>query len=205
MGQPSQTYGVVFNINYSAQLTTILPAATDAIDEVGPVGSSLACTFCVVRTFGMLLNAGGGGPVVGARLPLEPNKITKPSAARANSHCITHGRYVGYLVSHRGGGEDRSLNFCKPGLSIQMFPVMPVRHHRRARRAGVSVLPSLAENPAQQAECAEEDHNRGDDGEHQEGDEEGAASAAALLDEYLCRRLLRRWLSHSGAFSLRWV
>jgi hypothetical protein len=48
-----------FNINYSAQLTTILPAAADAIEEVGPVGSSLACTFCVVRTFGMLLNAGG--------------------------------------------------------------------------------------------------------------------------------------------------
>ena len=43
-------YGVVFNINYSAQLTAILPAAADAIDEVGPVGSSLACTFCVVRT-----------------------------------------------------------------------------------------------------------------------------------------------------------
>jgi hypothetical protein len=64
----------------------------------------------------------------------------------------------------------------------------------------VSALPSLAENPAQQAECAQEDHNRCDDGEHQEGDEEGAASAAALLGEYLCRRLLRRWLSHS-AFS----
>jgi hypothetical protein len=26
-----------------------------------------------------------------------------------------------------------------------------------------------------------------------------------LLDEYLCRRLLRRWLSHSGAFSLSWM
>jgi hypothetical protein len=38
---------------------------------------------------------------------------------------------------------------------------------------------------------------------YQEGDEEHAASAAALLGEYLCRRLLRR-LSHS-AFSLRWM
>ena len=63
----------------------------------------------------------------------------------------------------------------------------------------MSALPSLAENPAQQAECAQEDHNRGDDGEYQEGDDEGAASAAALLGEYLSRRLLRR-LSHS-AFS----
>ena len=69
----------------------------------------------------------------------------------------------------------------------------------------MSALPLLAENPAQQAECAEEDHNRGDDGQHQESDEEGAASAAVLLDEYLCRRLLRRWLSQIGAFSLRWV
>ena len=41
--------------------------------------------------------------------------------------------------------------------------------------------------------------HRCDDAEHKEGDEERAASAAALLGEYLCRRLLRR-LSHN-AFS----
>jgi hypothetical protein len=50
------------------------------------VGSSLACTICKHPYFGMILNAGGpAGPVVGARLPLEPNKITKPSAARVVS------------------------------------------------------------------------------------------------------------------------
>src|SRR5215218_8236827 len=112
--------------------------------------------------------------------PLSPRWLT----------CITPGRYVG-----------SQPHFCKAGLwSIQIFPVMPARHHRTTRGADVFALPSLAKNPAQQAECAEEDHSRGDDGEHQEGDEEGAASAAALLDEYLCRRLLRRWLSHSGGF-----
>ena len=55
MGQPCQTYSVVFNINYSAQLTTILPAA---IDDGGPVGRAWLVR-CVVRTVGMLLNAGG--------------------------------------------------------------------------------------------------------------------------------------------------
>jgi hypothetical protein len=62
----------------------------------------------------------------------------------------------------------------------------------------VFALPPLAENPAKQAKCAQENHNRSDDGEHEERDEECAASAAALLGEYLYRWLLRR--SSHGAF-----
>ena len=80
-----------------------------------------------------------------------------------------------------------------------MFPVMPVRLQAERDEPACPALPLLAENPVQQAECAEEDHNRGDDCEHQEGDEEGAASTAALLGEYLCRRRLRR-LGHSAFF-----
>jgi hypothetical protein len=59
MGQPCQTYGVVFNINYSAQLTTILPAAAECDRRGRSCGVELGLYVCVVRTFGMLLNAGG--------------------------------------------------------------------------------------------------------------------------------------------------
>jgi hypothetical protein len=37
----------------------------------------------------------------------------------------------------------------------------------------------ILENSREQAEAVQEHHFGGDDGEHQEGDEEGAASAAA--------------------------
>jgi hypothetical protein len=62
-----------------------LPAATDAIDQVGPLGIELG----LHGLRGAVLRHDlepwrTGGPAVGARLPLEPNKITKPSAARGS-------------------------------------------------------------------------------------------------------------------------
>ena len=46
------------------------------------MGSSLACTVCVMPNFGMILNLGGRvRQLIGTRSPPEPNKITKPRPA----------------------------------------------------------------------------------------------------------------------------
>jgi hypothetical protein len=79
-----RTVHVVFNINYSEPLITILPAAVDAIDKAGPRGVELGLHSLQRADLRHDLESWRtGGPVVRARLPLEPNKITKPSAARA--------------------------------------------------------------------------------------------------------------------------
>jgi len=54
---------------------------------------------------------------------------------------------TGFLAAPPG----RTKLICR---SIQMLPVMPVRLHQQCTMSGVSAVPSLAENPAQQAEGA---------------------------------------------------
>jgi hypothetical protein len=56
--EPKRTVHVVFNINYAAPLITILPAATEPIDKVGPRGIELGLHDLQRAHFGMILNAG---------------------------------------------------------------------------------------------------------------------------------------------------